>query len=101
MRYLFTSLVFALAVPALCFAAEKTCTYGDYSHWCSAYGICKEDIGQKDAEKAIKRYFSSRGLNASNMRHRGRFVEVEIYKDEKLYDKVLFDRKTGRLRSIY
>ncbi len=75
--------------------------YGDYPHWHSAYGICKESIEPKDAEIAIQRYFAFRGLRAENMRHGDRFTVADIYKGNQLFDKIIFDRKTGRIRSIY
>ncbi len=75
--------------------------YGDYPNWHSAYGICKEDIKPKEAEIAIERYFANRGLRAENIRHRDRFTVADIFKGDRLIDKVLFDRRTGRLRSIY
>jgi hypothetical protein len=81
--------------------SERVTPYGDYTHSISAYGICKENISPGDAEIAIERYFAGRGLRALHIQHRGRFVEADIYRDNTLLDKVLFDRKTGRIRSIY
>jgi hypothetical protein len=82
-------------------ASEGGVPYGDYSDWCSAYGICKESLGPKQAEKAIIVYFETKGLRAKNMRHRDRFIEADIYRENKMVDKILFDRKTGRMRSTY
>lgn len=75
--------------------------YGDYHEWCGAYGICREDMSQKDAEMAIERYFSSKGLRVGRFHHRGRFVEADIYRDSRMTDRIIFDRKTGRMRSVY
>ncbi len=75
--------------------------YGDYSEWCCVYGVCKEDLGVREAEHVIEQFFASRGLTVVNMRYKGRFIEVEIYKNNRLFDKILFDRKTGRFRSMY
>ena len=75
--------------------------YGDYPHWHSAYGICKQNVDPKEAEDAIERYFEDRGMRAENFRHFNRFTEADIYKNDRLFDRILFDRKTGRLRSIY
>jgi len=101
MRYLVILFVLLL------WAAETGATeyiiipYGDYTSWCTAYGTCRERLDRKDAERAIADYFTMRSLQAARILHRGRFIEAEIYRDGRLVDKILFDRKTGRIRSIY
>ncbi len=101
MRFLLPVIVFLMSVTTLRAAADNMTPYGDYSKWCSAYGMCKENLGPKEAEDAIEGYFASKGLKVKNVRHKGRFVEAEIYKNDKRFDKILFDRKTGRIRSTY
>ncbi|MFN3479081.1 MAG: hypothetical protein ACK415_01740 [Thermodesulfovibrionales bacterium] len=83
------------------FAQEHRTPYGDYQEWCGAYGVCKNDMSAEDAETAITRYFSSKGLRVGRIQHRGRFVEAEIYRNGRLTDRIIFDRKTGRMRSAY
>jgi hypothetical protein len=75
--------------------------YGDYAQWCTVYGTRTNDIGPKEAEQVIERYFASKGLRVTNINHKGRFIEAEIYKDGRRLDVILFDRKTGRIRSTY
>ena len=93
--------VVLLIASANGYGAEHGTPYGDYPEWNSAYGMCRANLDPKEAEIAIERYFGSKGLTAANMRHRDRFIEADIYKERRLYDKILFDRKTGRIRSIY
>jgi len=81
--------------------AQGEIPYGDYSQSCSEYGTCKENLAREDAERAIRFYLTHRGLRLANIQHKGRFVEAEVYRNNRLVDKVLFDRKTGRIRSIY
>ncbi len=101
MRYIVLIIVF-LSIPAALYAAAGDVRpYGDYSEWCCVYGVCKEDIGVREAEHVIEKFFADRGLTVVNMRYKGRFIIVEIYKNHRLFDKILFDRKTGRIRSIY
>lgn len=100
MHYILPVIVF-LITSANGYAGEHTTPYGGYPQGDSAYGICKENLGPKEAETAIEKYFAGKGLRAANMRHKDRFIEADIYKDNRLYDKVLFDRKTGRIRSTY
>jgi hypothetical protein len=92
--------LFVLA-PYNAFGFDAGIPYGDDCQRCSEYGICRQDLGTREAESAIDRYFSSRGLEVANKRHKGRFIEADIYRNKKLVDKVIFDRKTGRIRSTY
>lgn len=101
MRYLFFVVFLFFSADLAHAASDHVTPYGDYSQWCSAYGTCKENLGPKEAEKAILRYFADKRLRAANIQHKGRFIEAEIYDDGSLVDKVLFDRKTGRMRSTY
>ena len=100
MRYILSVIVLLFAVASWS-AGEHSAPYGDYPRWNSAYGICRENLGPREAETAIERYFATKGLRATNMRHKDRFIEADIYRDNRLFDKILFDRKTGRIRSIY
>ena len=104
MRKILTNIlpfIVLLAAAADGYGGQHSAPYGDYPEWNSAYGICRVDLGTREAEIAIERYFAIKGFRVRNMRHRERFVEADIYKDRLLYDKILFDRKTGRIRSIY
>ncbi|MDH4230738.1 MAG: hypothetical protein OEW04_01760 [Nitrospirota bacterium] len=74
--------------------------YGDYCRECTTYGTCKDPIPPKAAIAAIVNYYGEKGYTVGRVRHKGRFVEAEIYKGNMLVDKVLFDRKTGRIRSV-
>lgn len=101
MRYLMTSFLVILSVGGSFAASRDIMPYGDYSEWCSAYGTCRENLEPAEAERAIKEYFAHKGLRAANIQHKGRFVEAQIYRNGKLIDKVLLDRKTGRIRSTF
>ena len=104
MKFAYAVILIALLVilAGVVFGGDSSVTpYGDYCQYCSAYGICKGDIEPEEAEKAIEGYFGSKGLRAAHIRHRERFIEAEIYKDNRVVDKIIFDRKTGRIRSIY
>lgn len=100
MRYILSA-VFLMAALLMHTTSEGVTTYDDYPQWSNAYGIYNEDISPQEAENIIERYFASKGLTVTNMRHKGRFIEAEIYKNNKPFDKILFDRKTGRIRSTY
>jgi len=101
MRYVTPFILFLLTSVTVSAGTDAGMPYGDYPNWHSAYGICKQNLGPREAEIAIERYFASKGLRAENIRHRDRFTVADIYKGDRLFDKILFDRKTGRIRSIY
>jgi hypothetical protein len=91
-----------LSVPAAAYAFPEYVTpYGDYCRDYNNYGSCKEGIPHQEAMKAMERYYREKGYRISAFTYRGRFIEADIFKQDKQVDKVIFDRKTGRLRSIY
>ena len=75
--------------------------YGDFCTQCSKYGIGKRPVNIKEAVAALKYYFKTKGLMVKNVKGRGRFLKAEIVRNDKVVDRVLFDRRTGRIRSIY
>jgi hypothetical protein len=93
------ALVLSISVSA--YAGEGMVTpYGDYCSKCTTYGTCKAPLPPIEAIAAIEQYYMDRGYKVGYVRHKGRFIEAEIYDKKKLVDKVLFDRRTGRIRSV-
>ncbi len=99
--YVVPFMLFLLASDPALAGTDSGMPYGYYLYWHSAYGICKQNLGPEETELALTKYFESRGLRAENILHRDRFTRADIYKGDQLVDKILFDRKTGRIRSIY
>ena len=96
------AIIVFLWMPLSVYAEENSVTpYGDYCKDCTIYGTCKEVISPKLAMVALDRYYREKGYRVGAFYHKGRFVEAVIFKDSRQVDVVLFDRKTGRLRSIY
>ncbi len=96
---LITTLFLSISLSA--YAGEDAVTpYGDYCKACATYGTCKEPLPPKEAIAAIANYYRDKGYAVGKVQHKGRFIEAEIYEGNRLIDKVIFDRKTGRLRSI-
>ncbi len=75
--------------------------YGDYCRNCSRYGFCPTMLTIHQTVKALEDYYGSKGYRAEIKKIRGRFVIADIYKNGKTVDKIIFDRKTGRIRSIF
>jgi hypothetical protein len=55
----------------------------------------------EDAKKAMLDYYHEKGLNIELGKKRGRFIKVKVKEKDKVVDVIIFDRKTGRMRSIY
>ena len=94
-----TALLLLVWVPANA-GNNRVTPYGDYCKECTTYGTCKSMLPLKEAIAAIDQYYRDKGCKVGRLWHKGRFIEAEIYKDNRLVDKVLFDRKTSRIRSI-
>ncbi len=104
-------LIIVLMVPALWFwtlyrvnawAEHKPVTpYGDYCPLCTKYGACKTTMSHEDAKKAMIDYYDQKGLDVELERKRGRFIRAKIKDKDQVIDVIIFDRNTGRVRSIY
>lgn len=75
--------------------------YGDYCRMYSHYGRNKIMLSQEYAEKALQHYYRKKGVDIKMLNRRGRFIKAHILKDNSIIDTILFDRHTGRIRSIY
>ncbi len=75
--------------------------YGDFHPNHNRYGYCKSTLTIEDAKKAITGYYNKKGLNAEIINIRGRFIKVKVKDKNNVVDIVIFDRRSGRIRSIY
>jgi len=75
--------------------------YGDFCPRCSEYGNCKSTMSHDDAKKALIEYYHQKGLGVELEKKRGRFIRAKIRDKHKVVDVIIFDRNTGRIRSIY
>jgi hypothetical protein len=98
--YFFAALMIALSASYAWADADIT-PYGDFCTQCTTYGAGQKMIAPEEAVRALQKYYGKKGCQIGAVSYKGRFVEVEIYRNGKNIDKVLFDRKTGRVRSIY
>ena len=101
MQKILTFAIVLVLFPVVQTRAAGVTPYGDYCKECAIYGTCREVIPLREALIALERYYVEKGYRLGAVYHKGRFIEAEIYKYGRRVDKVLFDRKTGRLRSIY
>jgi hypothetical protein len=75
--------------------------YGDFCRKCGQYGTCKDMMKPGDARKAIIEYYKEKGLEVEVLRVKGRFIKANIKDSGEIVDIIIFDRKNGRIRSIY
>jgi hypothetical protein len=80
---------------------KHTTPYGDFCKLHSHYGTHNKMLTSQEVEKALRHYYGEKGLDFEIVKTRGRFVEVLIKDKNTVVDKVVFDRHTGRIRSIY
>jgi hypothetical protein len=81
---------------------EKPVTpYGDSCPQCEKYGTCNKIMTDYDAEKALKDYYNKKGLTVEMEKKKGRFIKAKIHNKTDIVDIIIFDRQTGRIRSIY
>jgi hypothetical protein len=81
--------------------------YGQYCpgrRWGGPYGARKPVNNAEQAKQLIEAFFSSSGeaITAGRIEERRWFFEAEILDGRgKVIDKVIVDKRTGRIRSIY
>ena len=75
--------------------------YGDFCPKCGKYGTCRSQMSLKNAEEAIAEYYHEKGLKIDIENAKGRFIKASVKQNGKVVDVIIFDRKTGRIRSIY
>ncbi len=95
------SLLILMLIASFTEAGHKGTPYGDFCDKCGKYGVCKDFISVEESGEAVKSYFDDTEIDIGNVQGKGRFLKIELIKDEELYDVILFDRKTGRIRSTY
>jgi hypothetical protein len=95
----FIFFIFTISVTAA-YAGNIT-PYGTSCPSCEEYGYCKKPLTYHEAVNALESYYEKRGFNVIVIKHDGRFIKADIYKNNDIKDRILLDSKTGRIRSIY
>jgi len=75
--------------------------YGDFCPQCGKYGTCNTIMTNYDAEKALKDYYDRKELEVEIQDAGERFIKARIHDAQGIVDIIIFDRRTGRIRSIY
>ncbi len=96
------SFVIITVAPAFAWHEDKAVTpYGDFCPMASKYGMHRHNISIEEAKAALSEYYKEKGLSIWIVEIKGRFIKLNVTDGKKIVDTVIFDRHTGRLRSIY
>ena len=67
-----------------------------------SYGEKKEIVTKEEAEKVFKEYFAKKNVKIGEVKEKELYFEAVIRdKNDTVIDKVIVDKRTGRIRSIY
>jgi len=100
----------SIAVAVFCMVmiplvhAEDTSPYGDYKKGAAdkGYGEKRPVATIEEARQVLAEYFAKKDVRIGEIREKELFFEAEIRdKNNNLIDKVIVDKRTGRIRSIY
>ncbi len=95
-------LIFLNGYGAFAFSGHNKVTpFGDYCSRMSHYGKNKSIIDLKHAEEALNHYYKEKGLDIDVVSREGRFIKVHVIDKHAVVDIIIFDRSTGRVRSVY
>ena len=75
--------------------------FGDFCPRCSEYGNCESTMDHDDAKEAMQEYYHKKGMSVEIENKKGRFIRAKIKNENDIVDVIIFDRRTGRIRSIY
>ena len=102
---LFSLFMTVLYFCSLTFAgAEDASPYGGYKKGTAetGYGEKRPVTTIEEARKALTEYFAKKDVKVGEIREQELFFEAEIRdKNNTLVDKVIVDKRTGRIRSTY
>ncbi|GAB4389958.1 MAG: hypothetical protein Kow0025_18740 [Thermodesulfovibrionales bacterium] len=102
-----TALLGVMLLSADSYARKESSPYGTYQGGRrgsseKGYGEKKPVVSSGEARRALERHFEGRGVRVGRMEEREYFFEAEIIgRDGEVVDRVIVDKRTGRIRSTY
>jgi hypothetical protein len=82
-------------------AGEKVTPYGAYCNRISHYVMHHESLSDKEVRQALEHYYGEKDLDFEMINSKGRFIKAFIKDGNKTVDTIIYDRHSGRIRSIY
>jgi hypothetical protein len=83
------------------YAGDGVTPFGATCPPCDTYGYCRKQLTYIETVQNIEAYYAQKGLKVSIVRQFGRFVEAKIYRDGTVVERIIVDRRTGRIRPIH
>ncbi|HEX8947606.1 MAG TPA: hypothetical protein VF790_01520 [Dissulfurispiraceae bacterium] len=92
----------SLSAPHAYAAGEQNEKYPYGGSKSGEYGEKKAVTSMAEARKVLREYFSKRDVKIGEIREKEFYFEAEIKdRNNNMVDKVIVDKRTGRIRSIY
>lgn len=82
-------------------AGKTVIPYGDFCTKMNRYGVHAEMMDHQASAHALHHYFHKKGVGVRIIERGDRFIKAQIMDEGRVIDTILFDRRTGRMRSIY
>jgi hypothetical protein len=79
---------------------NKVTPYGAFCNHVSRYGKHKSIVSMEHAKEALLHYYGEKGLNVEIESKQDRFLKAQIKDGNEIVDTIIFDRQSGRVRSI-
>jgi hypothetical protein len=96
-----TVALFIVVGASFSYAERLITPYGDYCPRFRHYGMKKSMHSYRQTEQALRQYYNRKGFDVEIITSKGRFIKANVKKEDKIVDTIVFDRHTGRIRSIY
>lgn len=72
-----------------------------YGETCTShYGAPDDNARLTAALRNLRAYFADKGMVVEIITHSPRFIRADIFKQGRKVDSILFDVRTGRIRSV-
>jgi hypothetical protein len=89
-----------LLAPGVYAGEGRVTPFGASCPPCDTYGYCRRQLTYTEAVRNLDAYYAQRGLRISIVRQFGRFLEANIFRNGTFVEKIIVDRRTGRIRTI-
>jgi hypothetical protein len=100
-KVVFLVLAILLLAPGA-YAGEGGVTpFGASCPPCDTYGYCRKQLTYTEAVQNLEAYYAQRGFRISIVRQFGRFLEANIFRNGTFVQKIIVDRRTGRIRPVH
>ena len=53
------------------------------------------------AMESLRAFYEEKGFKVQMLSHRGRFIRADVLNDGKKVDSIVYDIRTGKIRSVY